>query len=118
MDCFFLTFVLQTDLILFRTNVDLIMMYVKIVTAAAESLTLTDELINAGTDVSWTAAELRGFITCPRALANFNFNFKFKLEIKFKLAAKNYDFPGLHLIPEKRKQCLSVTPSPIIFLFY
>ena len=30
------------------------MMYVKIVTAAAaaESLTLTDELINAGTDVS------------------------------------------------------------------
>ena len=106
MDCFFLTFVLQTDFILFRTfNVDLIMMYVKIVTAAAaESLTSTDELINAGTDVSWTAAELRGFITCPRALANFNF--------KFKLVAKNYDFPGLHF-PEKRKQCLSVTPSPI-----
>ena len=42
--------------ILFRTNVDLIMMYVKIVTAAAAAaeslLTLTDELINAGTDVS------------------------------------------------------------------
>ena len=56
MDCFFLTFVLQTDFILFRTNVDLIMMYVKIVTAAAAAaeslLTLTDELINAGTDVS------------------------------------------------------------------
>ena len=48
MDCFFLTFVLQTDFILFRTNVDLIM----IVTAAAA---LTDELLsanNAGTDVN------------------------------------------------------------------
>ena len=46
------------------------------------------------------------------APTNFNFNFNFNFKFNFKLVAKNYDFPGLHF-PEKRKQCLSVTPSPI-----